>query len=137
MRIALDRLPAQTPKEQKLRQTLYETAYAAAGAAKRPDIQIQICMAQVGELGAAKQDEVAVKKAFDTVRSHIKEGTLIMPLVKTVVTLANQFSAEDPAFRMHIVKDTFAKLANDFPKQRGKEISPAWVEWQELVKTLR
>ena len=137
LRIALDRLPAQTPKEQKLRQTLYETAYAAAGAAKRPDIQIQICMAQVGELGAAKQDEVAVKKAFDTVRSHIKEGTLIMPLVKTVVTLANQFSAEDPAFRMHIVKDTFAKLANDFPKQRGKDISPAWVEWQELVKTLR
>ena len=137
LRLVLDRLPDQTPKDRMLRQSLYNAAYASAGAAKRPDIQIQICMAQVEEMGAAGQDENAVMKAFDTVRSNIKEGTLIMPLVKTVVTLANRFAVEDPTFRMQVVKDTFAKLANDFPKQRGTEISPAWVEWQELVKTLK
>ena len=137
LRIVLDRLPDQAPKEQKLRQGLYDAAYAMAGVAKRPDIQIQICMAQVSELGASKQDEIAVKKAFDTVRTNIKEGTLIMPLVKTVVTLANQFAAENPKFRMDVVKDTFAKLAHDFPKQRGDVLSPAWIEWEELVRSLK
>ena len=135
--IALDRLPDQSPKDQKLRQSLYEAASAMAGAAERPDLQIQICMAQVQELGANKQDEIAIKKAFDTVRGNIKQGTMIMPLVKTVVTLANQFAVENPKFRMQVVKDTFAKLEADFPKQRGNELSPAWTEWQELVKTLK
>jgi hypothetical protein len=138
LRIALDRLPAGTdPKEQKVRQGLFEAAYTAAGAAKRPDIQIQIRMAQVGELGSNGQNDVAVTKAFQTVTANIKEGTLIMPLVKTVVTLANRFKQDDPSFKMGLVKDTFAKLEHDFPKQRGRDVSPAWEEWQELVKTLK
>ena len=137
LRLVLDRLPdGSDAKEQKVRQGLYEAAYAAAGAAKRPDQQIVVRMAQIDELGRAKQDEVAVTKAFQTVTANIKEGTLIMPLVKTVVTLANRFKDDDPSFKMGLVKDTFAKLEHDFPKARGRELSPAWVEWQELVKSL-
>lgn len=133
LRIALDRIPA----DDKGRQKLYEACYALCGAAKRPDLQIQVRLGQLDELAAAKQDEVAIQKAFDTVRANVKEGTLIMPLVKRVVSLANRFAEEDPKFRMGLVKDTFAKLATDFPKQRGNEVSPAWMEWQQLVKTLK
>jgi len=75
--------------------------------------------------------------AFETVHTNVKEGTLIMPLVKRVVELANGFKESDSSFRMNVVKETFAKIAADFPKQRGNEISPAWVEWQQLVASLK
>lgn len=133
LRLSLDRMPP-TDKE---RQKLYDTAYTLAGGAKRPDIQIQIRLAQIGELAEAKQDKDVIRLAFETVRANVKEGTLIMPLVKRVVELANEFHVNDPSFRMNVVRDTFAKLATEFPKARGDDVSPAWEEWQELVKTLK
>jgi hypothetical protein len=133
LRLTLERLQ---PND-KSRQKLYDSAYALAGAAKRPDIVIQIRLAQIGELAAAKQDKEVITLAFETVRTNIKEGTLIMPLVKRVVELANEFKQSDAGFRMNVVKDTFAKIATDFPKSRGNEISPAWNEWQQLVSSLK
>lgn len=133
LRLALERIPA----ADKCRQRLYENAYALAGNAKRPDVQIQIRLAQIGELAIAKQNKEVIQLAFDTVRANVKEGTLIMPLVKRVVELANGFKESDPAFRMGVVKDTFAKLATDFPKARGGDVSPAWEEWQQLTGSLK
>ena len=133
LRIILDRLPA----EPKARQPLFEQCYATCGQAKRPDLQIQVRLLQTTELAAAKQDKEVITLAFETVRANVKEGTLIMPLVKQVVVLANRFAAENPGFRMGLVKDTFAKLEKDFPKSRGDEVAPAWTEWQELVRSLK
>jgi hypothetical protein len=133
LRLTLERLPP----DDKARQKLYDSAYALAGAAKRPDIVIQIRLAQIGELAAAKQNREVISLAFETVRTNIKEGTLIMPLVKRVVELANEFKQTDAGFRMNVVKDTFAKISTDFPKSRGNEISPAWNEWQQLVSSLK
>ncbi len=144
LRTALARLPTgiadakgALDKPAKERQRLYEACYALCGAAKRPDLQIQVRLAQIGELADVKQDEQVIQCAFDTVRANVKEGTLIMPLVERVVTLANRFAVEDPRFKIGVVRETFAKLAPDFPKQRGEDVSPAWMEWQELMKTLK
>ncbi len=133
LRLTLERMPA----ADKGRQKLYDVAYALAGAAKRPDILIQIRLAQIGELAVAKQNKDVISLAFDTVRTNVKEGTLIMPLVKRVVELANGFKESDPSFRMNVVKETLAKISADFPKARGNEVSPAWNEWQQLVGTLK
>ncbi len=133
LRIVLDRLPG----EPKARQPLFEQCYTVCGQAKRPDLQIQVRLLQTTELAAAKQDKEVITLAFETVRANVKEGTLIMPLVKQVVVLANRFAAENPGFRMGLVKDTFAKLEQDFPKTRGNEVAPAWTEWQELVRSLK
>ena len=133
LRIALERMPA----DDKGRQKMYDSAYALAPAVKRPDIQIQVRLAQIGELAVAKQDKDVIRLAFETVHANVKEGTLIMPLVKRVVELANGFKESDPSFRMNVVKETFTKIAVDFPKQRGNEVSPAWTEWQQLVGSLK
>ncbi len=139
LRLALTRMPEDVGDKaaRERRQKLYQACYGQCGAAKRPDLQIQVRLAQVEELATAKQDEDVITLSFETVRGNIKEGTLIMPLVKRVVTLANHFAADNPRFRMAVVKDTFAKLEKDFPKARGNELNPAWVEWQELVKSLK
>ena len=133
LRLALERLLP----DDKGRQKMYDSMYALAGAATRPDIQIQVRLAQIGELAAAKQDKEVIRLAFETVHANVKQGTLIMPMVKRVVELANGFKESDPSFRMNVVKETFAKLAADFPKQRGNEVSPAWTEWQQLVGSLK
>ena len=139
LRIALGRLPDDVSEKavRERRQKLYAACYLQCGTAKRPDLQIQVRLAQVDELATAKQDEQVISLSFETVRANVKEGTIIMPLVKRVVTLANRFAVDNPRFRMAVVKDTFSKLEKDFPKARGSDINPAWTEWQELVRTLK
>lgn len=139
LRISLSRMPDDVNDKaiRERRQKLYTACYLQCGTAKRPDLQIQVRLAQVDELATAKQDEEVISLSFETVRANVKEGTIIMPLVKRVVTLANRFAVENPRFRKALVKDTFTKIEKDFPKARGTDINPAWTEWQELMRTLK
>ncbi len=119
-----------------VRQRLYTEAYQVFGQAKRPDLQIAARSDQLADLAAAGRSREVLVLAFETVGANVKEGSLIMPLVKQLVELTQQFAKTVKGFRADLVKQALNKFANDFPKERGDEISPAWVEYQELVKAL-
>jgi hypothetical protein len=118
------------------RQKLYQESYAAFGAAKRPDLQIRMRLDQLDELSAAGKSKQVIALAFETVSANIKEGTLVMPLVKQVVELSKHFAATDKSFQLKVVKDALTKLSADFPKQRGNTLSPAWEEYETLMDGL-
>lgn len=118
------------------RHRIYLDAYRAFDIAKRPDLQIQIRLRHLDELAKKDRHKDVIQLAFDTVSQNVKEGALIMPLVECVVTLSKEFAAKDKTFRLQAVKDGLAKFANEFPKKRGNDVSPAWREFEKLMHSL-
>jgi hypothetical protein len=129
----LDAIPG---KQLDQRQKLYAEAYAAFGAAKRPDLQIRVRLDQLEELSQAERMKDVVTMAFETVGANVKEGALVMPLVAQVVALSKHFAATDRTFQVQVVKDGLQKFAADFPKKRGNAVSPAWQEYEKLMGSL-
>lgn len=118
------------------RNRVYLDAFQAFGLAKRPDLQIQSRLAHLDELAKRGKAKEVIQLAFEAVGPNIQEGTLVMPLVEQVVKLSKEFTANDKTFKLQVVKDSLAKYANDFPKKRGDKVSPAWVEFEKLMKSL-
>ena len=127
---------ALTKEKLDVRQRLYTEAYQTFGQAKRPDLQIAARSDQLADLAAAGHSREVLVLAFETVGANVKEGSLIMPLVKQLVELTQQFAKTEKGFRADLVKQALNKFATNFPKERGNVISPAWIEYQGLVKEL-
>lgn len=118
------------------RHKTYLDTYAAFGLAKRPDLQIKIRLMHLDELAQKNRSKEVVQLAFEAVGPNIKEGAMVMPLVQRVVELSKAFAVSDKTFQIQMVKSCLEKYAADFPKQRGNDVAPAWLEFERLMKSL-
>jgi hypothetical protein len=118
------------------RQAAYRTMYAAFGRTQRPDLQIAVRLDQIDLLAKAGRSKEVVQLAFEAVGPNIKQGSLVMPLVQRLVELSVEFAKSDAGFRVDVVRKSLGNYSNEFPKARGDDLSPAWVEYQKLLDRL-
>ena len=115
---------------QKDRQKLYELL--APLYAKRPDLQIALRRAQMGELFAAGAADAAINCAAQTLLANADQGTEILPLVEAVV----EDGRARPEPQREVIRKMLEQVDRDFPKKRGNSPSEAYAEFRKLVDSL-
>ena len=104
--------------------------------AERPDLQIRLRVWQCAELQEAHRERDAIQVALKTLVANGKEGSLVLPLVKAVVEMANAFARTSKDFRIEVVRTALARMEKDFPRTRGMKVAESYEAYRYIVKDL-
>lgn len=119
--------------DHKRRQAIYGQCIARVYAA-RPDLQLQMALAQCQELFAAGDIIAGLNQAHAVATRNAAEGRLILPLIELVVSAC---APRDAAIRQRAVHLLESLTEQGFPKRRGDEITASYQALRALIDRLR
>jgi tetratricopeptide (TPR) repeat protein len=114
------------PREDtKKRQSFYQQAFKSYK--KRPDLQIDLRIAQGKELIGSGEEETALAIFLDTAAEHAKTGRIMLPLLEEAVKIVNEKN------EYHLAFQAFDKILKKYPRKRGASIAKSF---QDLARLL-
>ncbi len=112
------------PDQQQQRQQYYRQIFALYR--ERPDLQIQLRVAQCQELAAHNKKARALQLGMQTCIDNAEQGGVVLPLIKVCLKIAEGQTS--------VLKRSLRKIENKMPKKRGDKDSAAYEEFTKLIQ---